>query len=316
MLKQNENTYYAAILTLFNKKGQIDEDGMEQYISFLIDKDVRGFFPCGTSGEYTSLTLEENLKLLNIILRVNRGRRRLIPCASTTNIYTTLELIHRMEKLGIEEVAVCPPFYAPLQQTDILDYYQELLKQITCNIYLYNIPAFTNEIGFSTFERLLEDPRIHGIKDSSGNMKTISRYLAARSLLRNDFNIMVGTDEIILGALSGGCNGSVTAISGIVPEAHNRLYDIYDTDLIEARELQNAITRLAMACEKLVFPVGFKLALEARGFQNGSYRQNIPEKSNPVQYECIKADIREKVDDLIRISNTRRNDYGKAICSE
>lgn len=41
------NSYYAAILTLYDKECQIDENAQREYIRFLLDKKVKGFFPAG-----------------------------------------------------------------------------------------------------------------------------------------------------------------------------------------------------------------------------------------------------------------------------
>lgn len=298
-MEQEKITYYAAVLSLFDRNGRIEEEAMREYLSFLIDKEVKGFFPCGTSGEYVSLTLEEDMRLLRILLEENRNRKTVIPCASGADLYATLEIIKGMEDMGIREVAVCPPYYVPYRQEDILDYYRQILKQTKCSLYLYNIPNFTSPIHFQTFEQLLKEDRILGIKDSSGNMKTISRYLAVREERKKEFRVMVGTDEILLAALSAGCNGSVTALSGIIPEVHNKLFLLYKEDIVKARELQNQITKLAMLCEGFLFPVGYKIALEARGIKSKAYRQNIVEKNNPVRYETAKAEIARQVNSIL-----------------
>lgn len=61
------NSYYAAILTLYNDECQIDEKAQREYINFLLEKKVKGFFPCGTSGEYTNLSKSENLSILRMV---------------------------------------------------------------------------------------------------------------------------------------------------------------------------------------------------------------------------------------------------------
>lgn len=231
----------------------------------------------------------------------NKDEVPVIPCASTSSFYTTVALIKEMEKMGIREVSICPPYYVPLRQCDVLDYYKGILENTDVNIYLYNIPAFTNAIEFDTFRKLLENPRVLGIKDSSGNMKTISRYIAAKNGLRDDFRVMTGTDEIILPALSGGCYGSVSALSGIIPEVHNLLYDTYNTNLPLAQKLQVKIAGLAAECENFIFPAGYKLALEARGFEMPAFRQNVAELRNPEAFEKSRERIHQLVVGLLKM---------------
>lgn len=293
------NSYYAAILTLLKKDCGIDEQAMREYIRFLLQKEVKGFFPCGTSGEYTNLTKKENLQLLNLVLEENNGRKPVIPCASTSSAFNTIELLRDMKTMGVTEVSICPPYYVPLRQEDIRDYYDCILQKTDMNLYLYNIPAFTNPILFETFQELIGETRIRGIKDSSGSMKIISRYIAKSWEVREDFRVMTGTDEMILPALSGGCYGSVSALSGIVPEAHNLLYASYGSNLPLAQRLQAKITALAGECEQFVFPVGYKLALEARGFEMPAFRQNVVEQGNEVAYQKARMRIHKLVAELL-----------------
>lgn len=295
-----KNNYYAAILTLYNRDRQIDEVQMREYIRFLLKKDVHGFFPCGTSAEYIGNTRSENISLLKMVIKENCGKKEIIPCASTPTLYQTAGLINEMAGLGVASVSVCPPYYTPLRQQDILDYYEQLLKLTKVQIYLYNIPAFTNAIELETFIKLLKHPRIIGIKDSSGSMKQISRYLALSREVRSDFRIMTGTDEMILPSLYAGCFGSVSALSGIIPEAHNLLYNRYETDLASVRQLQSAITRLAVECEQMTFPVGYKLALAARGFQTEYFRQNVVEQEED-SYFTIKSRIKQEVSTVLEL---------------
>lgn len=298
-------TYYAAILSLYDKAYNIDEMKMRDYVQFLISKGVKGFFPCGTSGEYVNCTAEENLKVLQIVLEESKGEIPIIPCASTASLHSTAQLICEMEKMGVCQVSVCPPYYTPLRQVDVLDYYLELLKQTNVDIYLYNIPTFTNEISMPVFQRLIEEKRVKGMKDSSGNLKNISRYVSCSSQLRDDFIIMTGTDEIILPALIAGCRGSVSALSGIVTEAHNALYRYMDSDVEYAKQIQSRIIKLAMLCESVVFPAGYKLALAARGFDVEPMVQNVVERKNQKKFEELKISIRECVDQLLELAGEK-----------
>lgn len=300
------NLYYAALLTLYDDHYNISEGQIREYIRFLLNKGVKGLFPTGTSGEYYNHTMEENLSLLKIIMEENKDNIPMIPCASTSNLRSTIELIRRMEKLGIRQVSVCPPYYTPIRQCDIYDYYKKILNETKVDLYLYNIPKFTNEIEFDTFRLLMEEPRIVGIKDSSGNMKTISRYISVKDSIKPEFKVMTGTDEIILSALAAGCYGSVSALSGVIPEAYNELYDCYQSDPEYAKELQNEITGLAMKCESIIFPVGYKLALKARGFKVEPFRQNVCEPEAFI--EQLENDIKERILRLEKMSGGRKKE--------
>lgn len=293
-----KNTFYAATMTLYDKDFQIDKSRMHDYIAFLIDKGVEGFFTCGTTGEYVGHTKEENLELLKITLEENQGKKDIIYCASTSTYYQTMSLIEEIARLGVEKVSICPPYYAPLTQGDVIAYYNRIIANIKLNIYLYNIPAFTNPISFETFQTLVDKPGIVGIKDSSGNMKVISKYLYGVES-NSDFQVLIGTDEMILPALSLGCYGSVSALGGIIPEVLKALYENYNKDLAYSQKLQDIITKIALKCESIIFPVGYKLALAARGFEVNGVRQHITLSDSKI--DELKADIKSDIEHALKL---------------
>ncbi|HBM80548.1 MAG: dihydrodipicolinate synthase family protein [Clostridiales bacterium] len=291
---------YAAILIPFEQDGRLDVDGLKKQIDFLVDSGISGIFPCGTSGEFVNLSIVENCEIMDVVSQGASGRMDVLPGACASSIDGTLRLIKNAEKNNCPAVVVCPPYYYTLNQREVLSYYKEIIKKTDINIILYNIPAFTNEISMDTFKELIMEDKVVGIKDSSGNMKKIIHYVQAADELRPDFAVMTGTDDILVPALIGGCTGSMTALSGIIPEVTTQIYrSFYERDFDKAVKLQKSILRLLELAESILFPAGYKLVMEERGFKMGHLKQVIPEMKNG-EYLEIRKLIKNELTKILR----------------
>jgi dihydrodipicolinate synthase/N-acetylneuraminate lyase len=281
---------YAALLTPYNEDGTVCEEGLRSQVEFLSKSGIAGIFPCGTSGEFIHLSVEENCRVMDIVTDQAKGRTDVLPGTCSSNIETTLKLARHAEKLGCPAVVICPPYYITLDQKDVLKYFQTVARSINIGIILYNIPQFTNEISLETLQELMEEKNVVGIKDSSGNMKRMIHYIRVLKEKRPDFAAMTGSDDIIYPALAGGCVGSMTALSGIVPEINVQIYKaFYQGDHGKALSLQHSTLKLLSLAESVAFPAGYKLAAEKRGFCMGPSKQTVSEMGTAAWVELEKA---------------------------
>ena len=296
---------YAALLTPYNQDGTIYEQGLRRQVEFLASSGIAGIFPCGTSGEFIHLSLEENCRIMNIVVEQVKGRMTVLPGTCSSNIDTTLKLIRHAEKLGCPAVVICPPYYITLEQKDVLKYFQTIALSSNTKIILYNIPMFTNEISIQTLEELMKEKNIIGIKDSSGNMKKIMHYIRMMQEQRPDFAVMTGSDDIIYPALASGCVGSMTALSGIIPEINIQIYNAYyNGDHQKAVALQHSTLKLLSLAESIAFPAGYKIIAEKRGFVMGPSKQVVSEIGTPVYQELeksIEIELQKLLGDQVKI---------------
>lgn len=270
---------YAALATPFKQDGSVNYSVLSKEVEFLVEKKVSGLFPCGSTGEFIHLNMGDNHRVIKEVVRQAGGRVPVVPGSCASNIDDAVEHAQYAAQLGCPAVVICPPYYIRLSQDAILKYYRTIARAVDVGIVLYNIPAFTDEISFCTFQRLVEEDNIIGIKDSSGNLKTIMHFIQYVQSKRPGFAIMTGTDDIIFPALAGGCVGSMTALAGIVPEVITQLYTAHhNEDYDTALRLQLSIVELTQLAESISFPAGYKLILERRGFDMGRSKQVIAEE--------------------------------------
>ena len=261
---------FGVLLTPFTEDGKVDYNAYEKELDFVSKSDITGFFVCGTTGEFISLSPEQNVEMLEFAARFLKGKKKLLAGASDPNPATTIKYMKVAANLGYDATMICPPYYFTMKQEDVVRYYKYLAKQNICDIVLYKIPMFTNTIEVPSFEELLGERRIVGMKDSSANIKQIAHEADLVRRNRPDFSLMGGTDDSLVPSLLAGCVGSVTAFSVIVPEVNARIYELFNAGKIsEAMDLNQKVLRLLRLADSTMFPSGYKLVYEQRGLPMG-----------------------------------------------
>jgi len=285
---------YAAMMTPFTAEGAVNEVELRRIVDFLIDRGVDGLFPLGSVGEAVHLSRDEKFRIMETVADQARGRVQVIPGAGTTHPAQSIELAKRAGELGCDGVVVAPPHYYSLSQDMMETYFERIADEGGLPVILYNIPLFSQAIGYDVVKRLSRRPNIVGLKDSSGSMVDFMHFMDKVRVIGEHMSFMVGREDILFPSLMVGGKGCMTATGGILPEA---LVDIYQAwkagDHERARERQFSILLLMRAMFMLPFPLGFKTALEMRGFSMGPPKQPLS-NAEYFKYRVGKARI-EKI---------------------
>jgi 4-hydroxy-tetrahydrodipicolinate synthase len=259
-------------------RGEINEPELRRYTDWLIQRGVHGLYPNGSTGEFTRFTVEERRRIIAIMADETRGRVPILAGAAEANVRETLRACEAYHALGCRAVAIVSPYYYKLSPPAVYAYFKEIARNTPIDITLYNIPMFASPIDVDTVRRLAEEePRVSGIKDSSGDLPHMMRMIAAVRPIRPDFSFLTGWDAALVPMLLIGCDGGTHATSGIVPEVTRRLYDLASTGRFDdAVAVQYRLLRLFDAMiYSADFPEGVRQALGLRGFAPGTGRQPL-----------------------------------------
>lgn len=287
---------FGVLMTPFTENGKVDYNAFEKELDFVSKSDITGFFACGTTGEFISLSPEENIEMMAFAAKFLKGKKKLLAGASDPNPATTIRYLKEAANLGYDAAMICPPYYFTMSQDDVVRYYQYMAKQNVCDIVLYKIPMFTNTIEIPSFEKLLNERRIIGMKDSSANIKQIAHEADLVRRNRPEFSLLGGTDDSLVPSLVAGCVGSVTAFSVIVPEVNAKIYELYNQGRIQdALELNRKALKLLRLADSIMFPSGYKLVYEQRGLPMG-HCQVVDEP----KVRALRLAIRAELEVLLR----------------
>lgn len=263
-----------AMILPYNKDHSINEDELKKLLNFQLNKGVHGFLPLGSIGEFIHLSKEEKIKVIEIVVETVNGRAYIIPNVGSSHPKKSIELALEAKKLGCSGVLISPPYYYKLSNDMIEKYFEEIIDAIDMPVILYNIPVFTQPLSYGIVKRLSQRKNVVGIKDSSGNMVDFLNFMDEVRLIGGDMNFLTGREETSFASLMMGAKGSITGIAAILPEYMLGIYNHWKKgNYNKAREIQISILEVMRAMNSLPFPMGFKLALEIRGFNMGPPRQ-------------------------------------------
>ena len=266
---------------------------VKKQIEELCNTEIDGIFPCSSTGEYPKLSFEDKIKMMEVVKEVNNGRKFLVAGACAVSISEIKAYIDKAKELDYDACLICPPYYYPLKQDEVLAFYKAVCEYAgEMRIIAYNVHFFTTEIMIDTFKEMLKIPNLVGMKDSSGNLKKISHECDVARELRPDFIIYSGTDDCLLPSLIAGVKGSMTAFGAIFPNTIKSIYKNYENGNFEkATEVQRSILPLLRLADSLVFPVGYKLVAKVNGIKVGE----ISVLSNNDKVESLYAQIKEEI---------------------
>jgi dihydrodipicolinate synthase/N-acetylneuraminate lyase len=260
------------------ENGSINETVVRQIVDFTIEKGVHGIFPISSVGEFIHLDFEEKVYLMQIVHDQARGRVPITPGIASTRPKDCIRLARKAQETGCEAVVVAPPYYYPISQDNMERHFEMISDAIDIPIILYNIPLFAPPISYDVVKRLSRRKNIVAMKDSSGSMVDLLHFMDKIRLIGEDLSFLVGREEILFPGLMVGARGCMTATAGILPEVMVGIYDAWrEGDYEKARTLQFSILLLIRAMFSAPFPLGFKTALEARGFKMGPPQQPLSE---------------------------------------
>ncbi|MCC6493915.1 MAG: dihydrodipicolinate synthase family protein [Pirellulales bacterium] len=253
---------------------ELDVGALEQLVEHVIAGGVSGLFLLGTCGEGVSLSHRLQRELVERVCRQTANRVRVLACVTDTSPGETAALIQFAAEAGADTVVVAPPFYLPLSQSELSDYLLNLAAQSPLPVMLYNMPDLTKiPIEISTVRRLMDHPRVIGVKDSSGNLAYFEQ-LCRLSPQRNDWSVMIGPEHLLAQAIAMGAQGGVAGGANLFPRLFVDLYRAATTrsdrleELVALADRLNAVYGNETASAATVIK-GLKASLAALDIGNG-----------------------------------------------
>lgn len=262
---------------------RVDLDALRAHVNWLIEKGVHGLMPCGTTGEGLLLTADERRLVLELVVETVDRRVPLLAHVGAITTQETIALACHAQALGVEAVSVVAPYYYNLREAALIGHFCRVADAVPATpVFLYNIPQCTGNVVTRFVAETVCDrcPNVIGIKDSSGNLALLRSFVGLRA---GGFQVVCGSDGIVLAALEDGAIGCVAGHANVFPEILVDLYDAFRAgDLQQARRQQDLLDQVRRILEDGTNFSLFKHILERRGLAQGSVRPPLPEASPAV----------------------------------
>ena len=266
---------YVAMVTPFDNKGNIDEEGLRSNINYLIDKGVNGLVGAGTTGESATITHDEHKQIIEVLVDEVDGRVETIAGTGSNSTSEALNLTKFAQDIGVDAALVITPYYNKPQQHALVNHYQAVG---TCDlpIIAYNVPSRTGvNMDVETIVEIAKIDNIGAVKEASGSVDKVSDIYNALLAegLEDDFNILSGEDSLTLPIMAVGGTGVISASANIDAKRMVLMVDsILNDDYDRAFELHNEMLELIRALFIESNPVPVKTSMNLMGLPAGDLR--------------------------------------------
>lgn len=228
-----------AIVTPFYEDGSIDYDSLRKLLNWHVEEKTDAIVITGTTGEATTLTMDEQLAVIAFTLKVIDGRIPVVAGTGSNNTAHMVELSIKAEALGVDGLLCVTPYYNKASQEGLFQHFAAVSKAVNIPIILYDVPGRTNvTISVETLVRLNAFDNIIGIKDATGDLEHNKAIIKALP----DFLVYTGNDDLIYDVLENGGVGVISVVANIEPyKTHDLVYQYLQGDKKVSKNLQETL---------------------------------------------------------------------------
>ncbi len=281
-----------AMITPFDKKGNIDFDKIPQIIDNIVSGSANYIVVLGTTAETSLLTIEEKNQLINTIIEANNSRLPLVIGIGGNNTDSVIKEINKTNLYHFSAILSVSPYYVKPTQKGIIKHYSMISKESPIPLILYNVPSRTGSIiEIDTYLEIIDqNDNILGIKEASGNLSFAQDLIKASP---SNIQVICGDDQLTLPMILSGGSGSISVIANAFPSKISKMISFAMSQKVsKAYEIHFELLDLV----KLLFlegnPTGIKELMSQLSFCSNVLRLPLLKASNELS-EKISNKLKE-----------------------
>jgi 4-hydroxy-tetrahydrodipicolinate synthase len=275
-----------ALVTPF-RNGKVDEKAFVALVERQIAAGTHGVVVCGTTGEASTLSHDEDMAVVELCVKTVAGRVPVIAGTGSNSTTEALGLLQHAKKVGAHAALIVNPYYNRPTQDGVYAHYKTLTEAVQLPIFLYNVPGRTgSDMSVELVARLSQLPNIIGIKDASADLSRVASHSA---LCKQGFIQISGEDPSAVAFNAQGGVGCISVSANVAPEQCSRMQEAtLRGDYAEARRINDTLARLHRAMFLEASPAPAKYALSLLGLCADELRLPMV----PVQSQAVKDEIK------------------------
>ena len=266
-----------ALVTPFKEDLSVDYDQLEKFIDFQIDNGTDSIVICGTSGEASTMSHDEQTEVVSACVSHVNGRVPVIAGAGANCTDEALNLAKRSEKAGADGLLVVTPYYNKATQKGLEEYYTTVGNSVDIPIIMYNVPGRTGtNIQPATAVKIAKSvDNIVAIKEASGDIGQVATLAA---LADGCLDIYSGNDDQVVPLLALGGKGVISVLSNVAPrETHDMVMKFLEGDVKGSLDIQLKYMDVIHNLFSEVNPIPAKRAVAEMGYCKNIVRRPLTE---------------------------------------
>jgi len=281
---------FVALVTPMSSDGSLDFNALEALVEWHIESGINGIVSVGTTGESTTLTVKEHLKVIENTVNFVNGRILVIAGSGSNSTAQAIETTSESKKLGADYCLLVTPYYNRPNQEGLIQHYLKIADSVDIPQILYNVPSRTAcDIKPETVMRLANHQNIVGIKEALDNSERLTELISISESIvdQKHFSVLSGDDSSFNYFMANGGDGVISVAANIIPKYISQICSFNLSEQFdEAKELDSIFKNLyeLLFIESNPIPVKWMLYKMGR-IQSGirlplvSFNKNFHEKT-------------------------------------
>lgn len=268
-----------AMVTPFNDDLTVNFEAAAELASYLVDNGSEGLVVTGTTGESTTLTMEESAELYKVVMAAVGDRAYVIAGSGSNSTAEAVHLTQAAEAAGVHASLQVAPYYNKPSQEGFFRHFKSVAANTALPLILYNIPGRTGKnVEPETIIALSEIDNIVGVKEASGSLEAVTKIVKSSA---DGFLVYSGDDFLTLPIVSLGGRGVISVASHIAGNDMRRMIEAYAAgDHALALSIHNKLSVLFHILFIAPNPVPVKAALNILGRNVGGVRLPLVEATD------------------------------------
>ncbi|WP_129662011.1 4-hydroxy-tetrahydrodipicolinate synthase [Rothia uropygialis] len=227
-----------AMVTPFAADGSVDEKATAELAQELVARGNDGLVVCGTTGEYSTMTDEENARVFRIVKDAVGDKASIVAGVGSNDTQHTIHVASLAEEVGVDGLLVVTPYYNKPTQSGLLAHFRTVADSVKTPIMLYDIPGRAGiQIAPETMVALAEHPNIVAVKDAKADFASATEVMS-----RTDLQFYSGDDGLTLPWMAIGAQGLIGVTTHVIPEQFRELIDsVVRGDLATAQRIHRDV---------------------------------------------------------------------------
>ena len=278
-----------AIVTPMYDNEEVNYDKLEEIINWQIDQGTDSIIICGTTGESSTLSMEEHRDVIKAAVDFTKHRVPVVAGTGSNCTKTAIQLSQEAEEDGADGLLIVTPYYNKASQTGLVKHYSQIADSTKLPIIMYNVPGRTgcNLLPETVATLFKEKENIVGLKEATGNMAQASQTMY---LTDGKLDLYSGEVGLVLPLMSIGAIGVISVWSNIAPkQVHDLCASYFNGDIATAQKMQREALPLVDALFSDVNPIPVKMAMNLMGLEVGPLRAPLCDMNDAAKAKLIHA---------------------------
>lgn len=261
-----------ALVTPMADDGRVDFDSLDRLLEWHIAEGTDAVVAVGTTGESSTLEVEEHIEVVARCVRTVAGRIPVIAGTGSNSTAHAVAMTRRAQEAGADASLSVVPYYNKPTQEGLFRHFRAIAESTSLPVILYNVPSRTvADMQAETVGRLkAAAANIVGIKEATGDLQ---RARDIRRLCGDGFLLISGDDATARDFILQGGQGVISVTANVAPRLmHELCAAARNGDGARAREIDARLAGLHRDLFVESNPIPVKWALKEMGHIPGGIR--------------------------------------------